>query len=122
MSKLTSSFVYPRPVTHPNARSAFARSRKSPVIIFVFSCAMRISFAAAALLAFDFVAEFLDRLADLSARLPKLLSRSADGTLTSAFGFEVTIPGKLSSLFLHVALGLFGFALQFVLVHRVLPR
>ena len=42
---------------------------------------MRISFAAAALLAFDFVAELLDRLADLFARLPKLLSRSADGAL-----------------------------------------
>src|ERR1051325_4067433 len=69
------------------------------------------------LLALDLVAEIFDGLADLLASLAQLFPRGADGALAAAFRLEVSIARELSGLFLDVALGLFGFALQLVLVH-----
>src|SRR5207253_4479769 len=68
-------------------------------------------------LVLDRVPDLLDCFAHLSARLADVFLDGSGGTLSGPFGFEIRIVCGLTHPFLDVALRLFDFPLQLILVH-----
>src|SRR5207237_422129 len=63
-------------------------------------------------------AEAADRLTDLPLRLPESLAELARGALGAPLGLELRIVQRLTRLFLDVALGFLGLALDLVAIHE----
>ena len=69
-------------------------------------------------LVLDLVGEVVDRLTDLPLRLAESLAELARSALGAPLGLELRIVQRLTRLFLDVALGFLGLALDLVAIHE----